>query len=374
MRIAQVVTYISPDGAFGGPVRVALGQAEALASRGHEVTVYAAAPGTQASDVSERGYRLRTFPAKRVASTLGFAGMFAPGLTRALKADLPSLDVAHVHLARDLVTLPAARAVRKSGVPLVLQPHGMIDRSRNPLAWPIDVWEVRSALRQASAVLTLTERESEDIRGISAKANVRRITNGILVGDLAPYQGRDPRALFLARLHTRKRPQAFVNMARELDERGVDLEFVLAGPDEGEAPSIEAMIESLDGSPSVRWIGPVDPARTDQLLQEARVYVLPSVGEVFPMSILEAFRAGTPVVATTSLGIAAKCAEYGAAILTNGSPEALADAVQRIVEDPALADELRTGALRFLKTELSIESVVDSLLETYSSSQTGDVS
>ena len=38
MKIAHVVTYISPDGAFGGLVRVALGQAEALAERGHDVT------------------------------------------------------------------------------------------------------------------------------------------------------------------------------------------------------------------------------------------------------------------------------------------------------------------------------------------------
>ena len=45
MRILHVVTLVSPDGAFGGPVRVAENLARELRRRGHDVTVAAAASG-----------------------------------------------------------------------------------------------------------------------------------------------------------------------------------------------------------------------------------------------------------------------------------------------------------------------------------------
>jgi hypothetical protein len=39
MRILQVVTLISPDGAYGGPARVALNPSAELIRRGHDVTL-----------------------------------------------------------------------------------------------------------------------------------------------------------------------------------------------------------------------------------------------------------------------------------------------------------------------------------------------
>jgi glycosyltransferase involved in cell wall biosynthesis len=365
MRIAHVVTYISPDGAFGGPVRVALGQAAALAARGHEVTVFAASPDESPRAVEIDGYRLRTFPARRVHRKLGFAGMYAPGLTNALNAELPGLDVVHIHLARDLVTLPAARATRKAGVRLVVQPHGMIDRSTNPLAGPIDAWEVRAALTDAAVVLALTDKETRDIARISPKAHLQKIRNGIKLNDVPSLAGRKAAVLFLARLHQRKRPLTFVDMASDLINQELDAQFILAGPDEGEGERVRSAIESSNAGGRIRWIGAVDPSATHALLMDASVFVLPSVGEVFPMSILEAFAAGTPVVTTSSLGIASKCEEYGAALVTDGSSEQLALAVRRVLTEPALAQALQRGALEYMKNELNIELVVDQLLGYY---------
>ena len=45
MRILQVATLFTPDGEYGGPVRVAMNQALALAAAGHEVTLAGAARG-----------------------------------------------------------------------------------------------------------------------------------------------------------------------------------------------------------------------------------------------------------------------------------------------------------------------------------------
>lgn len=358
MKIAHVVTYVSPDGAFGGPVRVALGQAEALAERGHDVTVYAAAPPALAGTSAADGYTLKTFPARRLAPGKGFAAMAAPQLTRALRAEAASFDVAHIHLARDLVTIPAARQFRLARVPYVAQPHGMIDASDNPLAKPFDTLATKPILRSARAVLTLTDREVDDITGIEPAARTAPISNGIRIGELVPYDDRDDVVLFLARLHPRKRPLAFIEMARALKETLPTTRFVLAGPDEGEAPAVRAAIADACMGDRLEWIGAVPPHQTEALLASARVYVLPSFGEVFPMTILESLRVGTPVVTTDSLGIAVECERFGAAHVTDGSPERLAESVSRVFTREGEPARLRAGGEEFLRAKLDVAKVV----------------
>lgn len=365
MKIAHVVTYISPDGAFGGPVRVALGQAEALAERGHDVTVYAAAPPELAGTSFQDGYTLKTFPARRVAPVGGFAAMAAPQLTKALKTDAASFDVAHIHLARDLVTIPAARQFRKAGVPYVVQPHGMIDASDNPLAKPLDAFATKALLRDAKAVLTLTDREIDDIAGIEPAARTASISNGIRVGELMPYDNRDDVVLFLARLHPRKRPLAFVEMARALKETLPTTRFLLAGPDEGEGAAVRAAIADAGMGDRLEWIGAVSPDQTEALLASARAYVLPSFGEVFPMTILESLRVGTPVVTTDSLGIAADCERFGSAHITDGSPEQLAASVTSVLTIDGEAARLRAGGDSFLREKLDIARVATTLETLY---------
>lgn len=365
MRIAHVVTYVSEDGAFGGPVRVALAQAAALSVLGHDVTVYAASDSVESQSIEQDGYRLRTFPARRVAAALGFAGMYAPGLTAELRNCANQIDVAHLHLARDLVTLPAASAFRQVGVPFVVQPHGMIDRSRNPLAVPVDLFLTKPALRAAGRVLVLTDRERAEIAALAPRAITDSIANGVPVCDIPPYVDRPEEVLFLARLHPRKRPTAFVEMAELVADGRPNARFIIAGPDEGEGRSVQESIRRSRHSDRIRFVGAIRPAETADMMARAAVYVLPSFGEVFPMSILEAFQAGTPVVATESLGIARDCVRYGAAAVTDGSPTALAAAVTDILSDLSIAERLRAGAQEYLETDLDIEAVASQLVATY---------
>lgn len=157
----------------------------------------------------------------------------------------------------------------------------------------------------------------------------------------------------------------FVAMARALADDMPNTTFRLVGPDEGEGASVANAIAEAGMGSRLEWIGALPPSATAHALSEARVYVLPAVNEVFPMSIIEAFAAGTPVVTTNSLGMAADCRKYRAAMVTDGSVEALADAVRQVSSDSAVAEGLRTGAADYLSNELNIERVVDVILNEY---------
>ncbi|MDL5352323.1 glycosyltransferase [Microbacterium sp. zg-YB36] len=372
MRIAQIVTYLSPDGAFGGPTRVAEAQCAALAAAGHDVTLWAAAPLPGATHDAVDGYERRLFPARRCFDSLGFAGMRAVGLTTALKADAAAIDAAHVHLARDLVTLPAAAMLLRAGVPLFVQTHGMIDRSSNPLSVPIDAMYTRPILRSARAVYTLTGREDRDVSSVEPQATLKRIRNGVVIPlSAATPPAREDTVLFMARLHERKRPVAFIEMAAILSAEFPDLRYVLAGPDEGELAAVQSAASRSGLGDRLSIVGAVSPSETDEFLANARVFVLPSVGEVFPMTVLEAFRAETPVVVTESLGIAEMCLQYGAAAVTNGSPEGLAAAVAGLLRDEDRARAMVAGAKTYLHAELNIAVVAESLSADYAGAADG---
>jgi glycosyltransferase involved in cell wall biosynthesis len=365
MKILQVVTYISDDGAFGGPARVAQGQCEALAALGHDVILVAAAPIKRRQDSQVAGYRQILLPARTLSKRLGFAGMFARGLNKAL-ASYQAADVAHVHLARDLVTLPAARFLTKNKIPTFLQTHGMIDESKRALAKPIDFFMTKPLIKRAKCVFTLTPQEDDDILQLVPSARIQRIANGIKIEQGATDVARDPnKVLFMARLHPRKRAVEFVQMANLVHSQKPETRFVIGGPDEGELAKVMDEIQKYDLNKVIQVLGPVKPNLTNELICSSSVYVLPSFGEIFPMTLLEAFKSQTPSVVTESLGVASDCFTYAAAKVTDGSPISLADAVLEILNDDATRKSLVAGANEFLTAKLDIREVANALIESY---------
>lgn len=365
VRIAQVVTYVSPDGSYGGPTSVAFAQSAALARLGHTVTVFAGAPIGEETEEIRDGFSLRLFPAHILQRRLGFAGMRAPELTQALRAELGSFDVLHLHLARDLVTLPVGRLALRRGIPYLAQTHGMIDASTNPLAPLVDRMLTKPILRGAAQVLALTDQEEDDLRGVEPHAAVGRIRNGVRVMTPPPLEGRPPVVLFLARMHERKRPLAFVEMARLVAVEHPEAQFSMWGPDEGQGLAVKRAIADSDLGDRLMWHGPASPDKVPALMASSQVYVLPSVGEVFPMTMLEAFQQGTPTVTTESLGIADKCHELGAALITDGSANQLAIAVGSLLDRGGRADLVREQASAYLGNELNIDDVAAELGDAY---------
>ncbi|MBK5249133.1 MAG: hypothetical protein JJE50_06815, partial [Actinomycetales bacterium] len=74
MRIISVVTLFSPDGAYGGPTRVAVNQAAALRRLGHQVVIAAGGRGYAHPPEHVHGVPLRLFPVRTAVPGTGFAG------------------------------------------------------------------------------------------------------------------------------------------------------------------------------------------------------------------------------------------------------------------------------------------------------------
>lgn len=356
------MTFVSEDGAFGGPLSVALAQCTELAARGHQVTLLAAWDGR---------FRLRV-PDVRVVLSRGrqlpgggFSGLRASALNRWLRKNRDSIDVVHVHAGRHLVDLELASTARRLDLPYVLQTHGMLMPTDSALARLLDGALTRQLLRDAHCVLTLSTIEADGLEQLEPRARQERIHNGLQpVGGVRKHRSGDAEVLFLARLHPRKRVMAFAEMAVLLHERGVGARFTVVGPDEGDLASLQALMASHPDVP-LSYEGPVTPGSGASRIAAADVYVLPSFGEVFPMSVLEALAAATPVVMTKDCAIADQLSKAGAAMVTDGTSSTLASAVESLLASPTLQRDQAAAGLDHLVRELGATSMATDLERIY---------
>lgn len=180
-------------------------------------------------------------------------------------------------------------------------------------------------------------------------------------GDEAPL-----RVLLAARLLWDKGLAEYVAAARELRKQGRDIEFLLAGdPDPGNPAAVPD--DTLQGwvvEGLLRWLGHVDDMPA--LFASVDVVVLPSYREGLPKGLIEAGASGLPLITTDVPG----CRE----VVTDGvdgllvpvkDSRALAAAIARLHDDPALCARLGKAAREKALAEFDEKIVIERTLAVY---------
>ena len=175
-----------------------------------------------------------------------------------------------------------------------------------------------------------------------------------------------PVVVMASRLLRDKGVFEFVSAARILRDRGVEVEMRLIGStDPGNLTSVdEKQLEQWRNDGAVRLMG----YRNDIAEQYAgsNIVCLPSYREGLPKSLVEAAACGRAVVTTDVPGCrdAITPGETGMTVPVK-DPLALADAVQKLVENPALRERMGLAGRALAEKEFSIEKIIDQHLQIY---------
>ena len=385
-----MVTTFYPPHHFGGDAIHAYRLTNALARRGHRVTVvssedaYRALGGRERDDsfpnapgVTVRPLRT-AFPVAAATATYvsGRPVFYGPQLDEVLGGD--SFDVVHFHNV-SLAGGPGALA-HGGGVKLyttsehwlVCPMHVLFRYGREPcvephclrctLAYrrPPQLWRYTGLLERsvdhvdlflAPSRFTL---EAHRARGFARPMRV--LPHFVAESDLSgpanpgsdpgqvgvrPRPGRGqggvrprerPFVLFVGRLERLKGVHVLVEAFRTYRE----LDLVVAGDGEERAE----LERAADGLGHVRFLGHVPQSQLDALYRDATALVVPSVGyEVFGLVILEAFARWTPVIVHDLGALPELVADSGGGLVYR-TPRELVDAIERLRSDHALRDEL----------------------------------
>jgi glycosyltransferase involved in cell wall biosynthesis len=140
-------------------------------------------------------------------------------------------------------------------------------------------------------------------------------------------------------------------------------QLVLAGSAGFGAEEIMRRIDSSPRRDSIRVLGYVTQQELTSWYARARVFAFPSLDEGFGMPVLEAMAAGVPVVASNRSAVPEVCGR--AALLVNPEDtEAVAQALDRVIQDKELADDL-IGRGRVRAAEFTWEQAAEKTWKVY---------
>jgi glycosyltransferase involved in cell wall biosynthesis/peptidoglycan/xylan/chitin deacetylase (PgdA/CDA1 family) len=145
-----------------------------------------------------------------------------------------------------------------------------------------------------------------------------------------------------------------------MERKDATLTVAGGGSEEGR---LKAMAEAMSG---VTFLGPVTPAEMPGICAEADVFLNASVVDNQPLSLLEAFASGLPVVTTATGGIASMLRHGESGLIVPAlDPAAMAAAVLTLLRDDESAQRMSRGA-RLVAEIHSWPFVKDQWTEVYS--------
>jgi glycosyltransferase involved in cell wall biosynthesis len=324
----------------GGTATSTLGTLRALARRDDlDLIGVAARHPEPAPDAFALPIPVKHLPLPRLALYEAWHALRWPRIERATGP----VDVVH----GTAIAVPPAKA------PLVMTIHDLAflaDRSQ-PTRHGLRFFErgTELARRHAELVLVPSEATAAECREHGFDADrIRLVPWGVdavavsaeQIDEAARTYALDrPYVLFVGTMEPRKNLRGLIAAMALLAGREIDL--VLVGP-EGWNEDVSKLLASLDGTGiGVHALGFLPPDALPPLFAGCAAFCFPSLREGFGMPVLEAMAHGAPVV--TSSGTAtAEVAGDDALLVDPADHEAIAKAIARILDDPALADDLRS--------------------------------
>lgn len=259
-------------------------------------------------------------------------------------------------------TLPGGEVARRwagrFGVPYAVVLHGAdvpdSQKRRFGAVYPLIKPLVRRVWRQAARVIAVSDTLQALALRTWPEGRIDVVPNGVDVDrfqplcrdETAPKEGKIA-LLVVARLIEIKGIQHLLTALSLLPEemrRKIHLRLCGTGPYEAE---LRRQAEQVGMTAQVEFSGLVSYEEIPARLHEADLFVLPSLQEGLPLSLLEAMASGLPVVATTVGGIpgVVKDGENGL-LVPAADPTALRDALVRLLTNPALRQSLGAAARR----------------------------
>jgi glycosyltransferase involved in cell wall biosynthesis len=340
-----------------------------------KVTVLAGHISGDEVEVSDQLINFVSRKVRRWVPFVGFAGYLSVPFVIELIRQIRRADVVHVSFARELIPALAAFIGVVLKRPLVLQPHGMLTARTSRLHRLLDRGVLRM-YRQAGMVIALTDVEKLELEAWSGsdKPTIEVLGNPLpFVSSRSTREqqptapeDRNPSAVFIARLHPRKRVRDFVAARAIAEARGWSERYEVIGPDQGDAAAVLQGTARISG---LVYTGAVAPSEIENILRNAGVFVLTSENEPWGNVLVAALSSGIPVVVTQSAALASEIqANYLGIVVPDRTPEAVATAVHEILAGAWRSEKQALHAQSFAQKRFDQEAIRVRLKEFYEGS------
>ncbi len=305
------------------------------------------------------------------------------GYSPQMKAIVQSFgpDLVHTHGLFYYTSIVAVSLNKSRRIPYLVSPHGMLDpwalaNGRLKKKLGMVLFEKRH-LHNASCIHSLGYGETKAMRSLGLKKPICQIPNGVTIKDPMIHASvtssrhgfaKDKRVLlFLGRIHPKKGLQSLISAWGKIpaNERKEWI-LVIAGWDQGGHEEVlKKHRKCLGPNSGIEFIGPQFGINKDSTLQCADAFILPSLSEGLPMTVLEAWANKLPVLMT------AQC-NLPEGFVANAALEVFANEIDiekklRVLFTMSEADRARMGQRGFdlVKSKFSWEIIARDMCMAY---------
>lgn len=336
MKIMQVIPHLG----LGGAESMCVNLSEALTEQGHQVVVVSLY--TQETYLSDRLLQKKVkvvFLDKNVGPDFSLPGK----LLSVLLQEKP--DVIHTHLLSLKYVCLAVRKMDRR-IPVIHTVHSVAEQEAGRMDRLINRWFFRKGYALPVALSREIQKTVAAVYGLEPRS-VPVVFNGIRLANCKVKQdyGANPKftILHIGRFMDVKNHGVLLRAFQKLHQRFPQSRLQLIGKGERKQ-EMEALASELSLQDAVSFLG----EQTDvfSCLQEADLFVLPSLYEGMPMTILEAMGTGLPVIASAVGGIPDVIRDGEDGILIRPLQEELEEAMARLLCDQGLREKLGRNALK----------------------------
>lgn len=275
---------------------------------------------------------------------------------------LPFVDIVHIHIAAVTRKMPFVFLAKFFRKKLIVHMHfpGIETTLEDKRLSPRYGW----CIRKADICIALSYTWKKLIEEYYHVSNVRVLYNPCPSVNRAPYSDREKYILFAGTVSQRKGNQDLVAAFARIASKYPDWKIRIAGNGDIEGGIKQA--KELGVSNQIEYLGWISGTAKDVLFRRAAVYCLPSYAEGFPMSVLDAWAYGTPVI-TTPVGGIPDVAKDGINMMLfePGDISTLSEKIDELLSDSALREKMAKGSCVFADYTFNINSITQQLGELY---------
>ncbi len=337
------ITQIMLAKGFGGAERYFMDLSLAISELGHELQIIHHKRFRGAHQFAEIG-SITVNP----VTVFGNWDIYA---VRRIKTLIKSFspDIVHAHLAR--ASHIAGKSCHDIQVPLVVKTHNYVNLKYYQY---VDMF-ITTTNDQKDYLI----RHHIDALNVSVIPNFSslNIKNIIFQPENTSYK-----VVAYGRMVSKKGFDILLKSFRKVVDQGIHAELIIGG----EGPEYNKLLKlstALDLKSHVTFYGWVDDVNA--LLEEADLFVLPSLDEPFGIAILEAMARGVPIISTRTLGPLEILDQNTAILIEIGDVDSLAQNICKAINDQQGSFQRARLAQEKFKTTYAKDVVVPELINLY---------
>jgi glycosyltransferase involved in cell wall biosynthesis len=366
MKILMLCYEYPPIG--GGGAKVVAGLSSELVRQGHHVDLVTMR--FKNLPVYEKNnnlniYRVRCLRFKSNLSTpfelLTYLIFALPLLIKLTKKN--RYDINHTHFIFPDGIL--AYIIKKlTGLPYMITAHGSDVPGYNPNRFKLlhkfirPLW--KRVVKHSSKIICSSKSLQKLVLKSDKNAKIELLQNGINLRKFSQKETKKKSILVVSRIFERKGIQYFLDAIQSLNH-GFEINIV------GDGPYLENLKDQVKKLKlNVNLLGFIDnkSGTLKELYETSLIFVFTSEAENFPIVLLEAMSAGLAIITTNNTGCAEVVGET-ALLVPPKDPDAIRNALLRLIENPELCRELGEAARTRVEQEFGWESITKRHISLY---------